>query len=77
MYLGKRQWNPPKREAFIEDEGDAFQVSLLEDGRQIGGCYLPDDGDGDAFEVAKQIASDWLTYNDRMNDDKRARAARH
>lgn len=77
MYLGKKQWNPPAREAYIEDEGDAFQVLLFEGSVQVGGCYLPDGGSGDGFDLAKQIASDWMTYNDRMKDDKRARAARH
>lgn len=67
MYLGKLKFNPPKREAFIEDEGDSFQVSLYEDGKQVGGCHLPDDGHGGAFELAQQIKSDWLTYNDRNN----------
>jgi hypothetical protein len=66
FHLAKLKFNPPKREAFIEDEGDSFQVSLLEDGEQVGGCYLPDDGHGGAFQMAQQIASDWLTYNDRM-----------
>jgi len=66
MYLGKLKFNPPKREAFIEDEGDSFQVALFEDGEQVGGCHLPDDGHGGAFELAQQIASDWLSYNDRI-----------
>lgn len=76
MYLGKKQFTPPKREAFIEDEGDAFQVLLFEEGRQLGACYLPDDGDGDSLDLAKQIVSDWLTYNDRMRADKK-KVTRH
>jgi len=76
MYLGKKQFTPPKREAFIEDDGDAFQVMLFEDGLQLGACYLPDDGDGETFELAQQIVSDWLTYNDRMRADKKAKSQR-
>lgn len=74
--LHKKRWNPPQREAFIEDEGDAFQVMLMDDGRQVGGCFLPDDGSGEAFELARQIAQDWLTYNDRMRDDRRGMGRR-
>lgn len=66
MWLGKKQWNPPEREAFIEDDGESFQIMLIEDGVQVGGCFLPDDGAGEAFELAQGIASDWLSYNDRV-----------
>lgn len=65
MYLGKHKFVPPKREAYIEDEGDAFQVLLFEDGRQCGACYLPDEGDGSSFEFATQVCNDWMSFNDK------------
>ena len=74
--LNKKRWTPPVREAFVEDDGDSFQVLLYEDGAQVGGCYLPDDGTGEAFCLAQSIASDWLTYNDRMRDDRRGMGRR-
>lgn len=74
--LRKRQWLPPAREAFIEDEGDAFQVMLFEGGDQIGCCFIPDDGTGSGFDLAQSIASDWLTYNDRMRSDRRGMGRR-
>lgn len=74
--LHKKHWNPPAREAFIEDEGDGFQILLLDGGHQVGGCFLPDDGSGGAFEIAQGIASDWLSYNDRMRDDRRGMGRR-
>lgn len=63
--LQKKKFNPPERECYIEDEGDEFQVLLFENGVQVGGCMLPDDGSGAAFELADQLRTDWLTFYDR------------
>lgn len=71
--IGKQRWNPPQREAYIEDEGDAFGVSLLEDGIQVGGAFFPDDGDGTAYDQAAEVAQAWIDYQDRMRDDRKAR----
>lgn len=43
------------REYLIEDDGDSFQLALLVDGRQVGGCLLFDDGHGAGFELAREI----------------------
>lgn len=43
----------------IEDDGDAIQVQLLEDGVQVGGAYFPDTGDGEAFLDALELAQSW------------------
>ena len=33
----------PSRHFTIEDDGDAFQLALFEDGIQVGGGYFPED----------------------------------
>ena len=43
----------------IQDDGDAIQVALLEDGQQVGGAYFPDDGSGEAFQDALELAQAW------------------
>lgn len=43
----------------IEDDGDAIQVALFEDGLQMGGAYFPDDGTGEAFQDALEVAQAW------------------
>lgn len=40
----------------IEDDGDSFQVAIMEDGVQIAGMIIPDDGTGEAFELARDFA---------------------
>ena len=47
------------REYQIEDDGDAIQVSLIQDGVQVGGAYFPDDGTGSAFQDALELAEAW------------------
>lgn len=59
MFLGKQKFNPPEFEAFIEDEGDGWQVALCQYGRQVAGVCVPDPGDGSAFEIAKRVAREW------------------
>lgn len=59
--LGKKQFNPPEWEAFIEDEGDGWQVALFQYGRQVAGVCVPDPGDGSSFEYAQRIANEWKT----------------
>lgn len=49
-----------KREAQIDDEGDAFTIAMYEDGVQVAGCCIPDDGSGMGFELAQEIAADWV-----------------
>ena len=39
----------------IEDDGDAFQLALFEDGIQVGGGYFPEGMGGDAFELALEM----------------------
>lgn len=58
--FSKKKFSPPRFEAFIEDEGDGFQVSLIEGGVQVGGAVFPDDGSGAAFDLAKMLADDWI-----------------
>ena len=45
----------PSRHFTIEDDGDAFQLALFEDGIQVGGGYFPEDMGGDAFELALEM----------------------
>lgn len=59
LELGKKRFNPPEWEAFIEDEGDYWDVSLCQYGVQVAGVCVPDPGDGSAFEYAKKIAVEW------------------
>lgn len=49
------------RDFLIEDEGDAFQVSLMEGGVQVGGALFPDDGTGAAFLLAQEVAMSWCS----------------
>lgn len=64
--FAKKKFSPPQYEAFIEDEGDEFQVRLMFGGVQVGGAVFPDDGHGEAFELAKVIADDWVKNNGGM-----------
>lgn len=57
--LSKKKFTPPEWEAFIEDEGDGWQVSLCQFGVQVAGVCVPDSGDGSGFEYAKKIAAEW------------------
>lgn len=43
----------------IEDDGDGFQVALYQDGIQLGGAFFPDDGTGEAFQDALEVAQAW------------------
>lgn len=58
--FAKKKFCPPEFEAFIDDEGDGFQVRLLQNGVQVGGALFPDDGTGTAFDLAKTVADDWV-----------------
>lgn len=57
--IRKKQFNPPKFEAFVEDDGDSFQVALFQEGVQVGNAMFPDDGDGSAFQAAQALADTW------------------
>jgi hypothetical protein len=40
----------------ISDDGDSFQLALFDDmGIQVAGAFFPDDGSGQAFELAHTI----------------------
>ena len=39
----------------IEDDGDAFQLSLFQGGVQVGGGFFPEDMGGDAFALALEM----------------------
>lgn len=47
------------RDYVISDEGDEFNVQLLENGQQVGGALFPDDGTGRAFDRALEMAQSW------------------
>ena len=49
-----------QREYLIHDEGDEVHVALFEDGEQAGGALFPDDGTGEAFELAYDLAESWV-----------------
>ena len=51
------------REYLIEDEGDEVHVHLIEDGEQAGGALFPDDGTGEAFELALELGESWVGNN--------------
>jgi len=59
MRLIRRFRGKVMREYLIDDEGDEVQVQFLEDGVQIGGACFPDDGSGEAFDVALMVAQGW------------------
>lgn len=40
----------------IEDDGDAFDVAMFDDGIQVAGAIVPDDGAGTGFDLAQEIA---------------------
>ena len=64
--FAKKKFAPPAYEAFITDDGDGFQVSMWFRGVQVGGANFPDDGHGEAFDLAKQVAEDWVKNNGGM-----------
>jgi hypothetical protein len=66
--LRKKKFVPPEFEAFVEDEGDGWQVSLIAHGVQVGGAVFPDDGTGAAFDLAKQVADDWIQTKGGMGE---------
>lgn len=39
----------------IDDEGDAFNLALFEDGVQVGGGYFPEGFGGDPFALALEV----------------------
>lgn len=47
------------REFVVTDEGDEFQLELLQDGIQVGGAVFPDDGTGAAFDMARGVGASW------------------
>lgn len=59
--LGKKKFCPPEWEAFIEDDGDMWQVSLCQYGVQVAGVSVPDPGDGSGLDYARKIAREWET----------------
>ena len=62
----------------IEDDGDGFQLALLEDGQQVGGAFLPDDGSGAAFQDALEIGESWAAGGAiRPPRPRRGRIAAH
>lgn len=44
------------RSVQIEDDGDEFQVLMYQDGVQVAGAIVPDDGAGGGFDLAQEIA---------------------
>jgi hypothetical protein len=48
------------REYLIEDDGDEVHVYLMEDGGQMGAGLFPDEGDGDAFNMAYELGEGWI-----------------
>jgi len=48
------------REYRIEDDGDEVHVYLIEDGEQAGGALFPDDGTGEAFDLALELGESWV-----------------
>lgn len=49
------------REYKISDEGEAFDLMLLEDGEQVGGGYFPFIlGEDSAFDLAKSMGEHFL-----------------
>lgn len=48
------------REYIIEDNGDEVQLFLMEDGEQMGGALFPDEGDGEAWDLAYEVGQDWI-----------------
>lgn len=47
------------REYYIDDEGDSFQLFFMEDGLCVGSGMFCDDGDGRAFDVAREVGQMW------------------
>lgn len=43
----------------IEDDGEAFQLSLFANGQQVGNALFPDIGDGEAFALARDLGEAW------------------
>jgi len=39
----------------ISDDGDSFQLALFDGDIQVAGAFFPDDGSGQAFELAQSI----------------------
>ena len=39
----------------IDDDGDAFQLTLFHGAVQVGGGYFPEDAGGDAFALALEM----------------------
>lgn len=50
MERGVKRWG--KIEFEIEDDGDCCHVFMLEDGVQVAGMMIPDDGTGVALDLA-------------------------
>ena len=48
------------REYRIEDNGDEVQLFLMEHDMQIGGALFPDQGDGEAWDLAYEVGEDWI-----------------
>ena len=66
------------RSFLIEDDGDAYQVQLLQDGIQMGGAYFPDDGTGEAFQDAMELGESWVSGGAiRPPRPRRGRIAAH
>ena len=61
----------PVRDISIDDEGDAFQLAMFENGLQVGGAYFPDTGDGSAHSVAVEVGESWLMGKTWVRDNRR------
>ena len=48
------------RRYLIEDEGDEVRLALYQDEEQVGGAVFPDEGAGEAFELAYELAQSWV-----------------
>ena len=44
----------------ITDDGDEVHLAMFEDGEQVGGGLFPDDGTGEAFELACEVGDDFV-----------------
>lgn len=48
------------RTYLIEEEGDLYEVSFIQDEQKIGAAIFPDGGMLDAFSMARDMGEQWL-----------------
>ena len=48
------------RSYLIEDEGDLFEVSFMQDEEKVGAAIFPEGGTFDAFSMARDMGEEWL-----------------